>query len=145
MTKRVVRLAYMKSHVHPWRSLYIDKNSYSISIKHSSLDMRRRRRRISQRRKCEGEEVKRSRSVSRPYPSLLGRLKLGFLCLDLMWFNIWTIREGKESEGLLGNLIIPNTKDKAIDVKRKAIRGRLKSPREVATITQEKNFRSTGR
>lgn len=83
-----------------------------------------------------------------PYLSLLGRLKLGFLRWELLWFDLGSRREGKASEGLLGHLISPKTQEKVSEVKWKAMRGRSKSPREattVAAVAGEQNFGSIGR
>jgi len=75
----------------------------------------------------------------------LGRLKLGFLRWDLLWFDFGSIREGKESDGLLGILSSPKAQYKASEVKRKAIRGRSKSPREAVVVAGEQNFGFAGR
>ena len=62
-----------------------------------------------------------------------------------MWFDLGIRREGKESEGLLWHIISPKTEGKVFEFKMKAIKGRLKSPREVVVVARGRNFGSTRR
>jgi len=82
-----IKSAYMKSHVYPWKSLYIERNLSSINITHSSLDMQRMGREEVEEESAKKRKSKRSKCFG-PYLSLLWRSKLGFLHWDLQCFDL---------------------------------------------------------
>ena len=77
-----------------------------------------------------------------------GKIEVRVSALDLLGFDFGSRREGKTSKGLLGYIPSHRNQVKARKVKKKAIRGRSKSPREatiVVVIVGQQNFGSTGK